>query len=67
MKNILVIYLNLFEVKVFKFFDNCCPIQFFKQPKFIKSQVFFGEFDPGSEGTLAAGIRHASRAIPARE
>ena len=25
-----------------------------------------GEFDPGSERTLAAWIRHASRAIPAR-
>ncbi len=25
------------------------------------SEVFFGEFDPGSERTLAAWIRHASR------
>jgi hypothetical protein len=26
------------------------------------SQIFYGEFDPGSERTLAAGLTHASRA-----
>ena len=25
-------------------------------------QIFYGEFDPGSERTLAAGLTHASRA-----
>jgi hypothetical protein len=28
------------------------------------SQSLYGEFDPGSERTLAAWIRHASRTIP---
>ena len=29
--------------------------------KFICDIIFYGEFDPGSERTLAAWIRHASR------
>ena len=32
--------------------------------KLMKDRIFFGGFDPGSERTLAAWIRHASRAVP---
>ena len=32
------------------------------QPRVELVQIFYGEFDPGSERTLAAGLTHASRA-----
>ena len=33
--------------------------------QWVLIRFFFGEFDPGSERTLAAGFIHASRAIKA--
>ena len=33
--------------------------------RWLISNIFYGEFDPGSERTLAAWIRHASRTLVA--
>jgi hypothetical protein len=48
----------------YQFFENSIILQALEKAgtNSVK-KPFFGEFDPGSERTLAAWIRHASRAM----